>query len=461
MSGAGHSLRRGLLRWLLAPLLLLVPLAAALIYSLALRPAFDALDRGLTDTAVALAGILQTQDGRVTLPLSEQTAHALRADLVDEITFAVGDDRDRVLAGNERLFALAPPLGVGQRRYFETALDGKAVRVAAHAAPCGAEGRCVVLVAETLGKRAAAERAALLGSLLAALALGLPMVLLALVAVDRGMRPLQRAAADVGALTPDRLQPVDAAEVPREAAGFVQALNDLLRRLRDAAAAQRAFIADAAHQLRTPLAVLRVEATQALATPHPPELHPLLARQQAAAERGARLAQQLLSLARAESAALDGARRVRRVDLSRLAADAADRWVQPSLDAGQDLGFDLAPAWVDGDPTLLEELLGNLVHNAIEHAGRGARITVRTRSVHGAAELQVEDDGPGIAPADRELVWDRFHRGPGAAGSGSGLGLAIVRDIARLHRAQASLDAGEGGRGLVVTVRFERPAPQA
>jgi len=450
------SLRRTLLVWLLLPLVALVPLAAGLIYLLALGPALDGLDRALTDTTVALTQIVELRDGRVTLPLGEQTARALRADPVDEIFFAVGDDAGRLLGGQAALLALAPRLAVGQWRFFEASLSGKPVRVVAHAMDCAADPArpCAILAAETLGKRAAAERAALLAALVGAAALALPMVVLAMLAVDRGMRPLRRAATDVEALTPDRLEPLALSQVPREVRTFVRALNDLFARLREAAAVQRAFVADAAHQLRTPLAVLRLETAQALEAPHPPEMHATLQRLHAAAERGARLALQLLTLARTEGASLDAARRVEPVDLSRVAARAADRWLQDSLQAGQDLGFELAPAPVEGDPLLLAELLGNLIHNAIEHAGRGARITVSTGVREGMAELAVTDDGPGIAPDEQPLVWQRFRRGRGAAGTGSGLGLAIVQDIARLHRGAAVLGPGPEGRGLAVRVRF-------
>ena len=453
---AQPSLQRLLLLWLLLPLMLLVPLTAALIYVLALRPALDGLDRALTDTAVALAQIVVVEDGRVTLPLSAQTARALQADLVDETFFAVGDGAGRLLGGDAALLAMAPALHVDEWRFFEAMLAGKAVRAAAHAIACGpaAAQPCSILVAETLGKRNAAKRATLLAALLGAMVLALPMVLLALVAVNRGMRPLRRAAAEIGSRTPDRLEPVDTRQVPREVVAFVQALNALFGRLRTAADAQRAFIADAAHQLRTPLSVLRVEAAQALTNPHPAELHPALQRLHAAAERGARLAQQLLVLARAEGAALEPARQLQAVDLSRLAAEAGDRWLQPSLQAGQDLGFDLAPAWVDGDPMLLAELLGNLTENAIAHAGAGAHITIRTAAHDDHAELQVEDDGRGLAADEQEVVWQRFHRGRDAQGSGSGLGLAIVRDITRLHGAQATLAPGPNGRGLRVRIVF-------
>ena len=458
--GAQPSLQRVLLVWLLLPLLVLVPLAATLIYALALRPALDGLDRALTDTAVALAQIVVVKDDRATLPISEQTARALRADLVDETFFAVGDDAGRLLGGTPDLLSLAPRLRSGQWRFFDTTLLGKPVRAAAQGLPCGAEVTrvCTILVAETLGKRSAAERAVLLAALLGATGLALPMVLLAMVAVNRGMRPLRLAAAEVAARTPERLEPVDSRRVPREVVAFVHALNGLFERLREAAAAQRAFIADAAHQLRTPLAVLRVDAAQALESPHPAELRPTLERLHNAAERGARLAQQLLALASAEGIALDPQRRAERLDLSSLAAGAADQWLQPSLDAGQDLGFDLTPAWVEGHPMLLVELLGNLLHNAIEHAGADALVTVRTRTTASGAELCVQDTGRGVAADELESVWQRFRRGRSATGTGSGLGLAIVSDIARLHGARASIAPGAQGVGLCVCIRFP-PVP--
>ena len=120
------------------------------------------------------------------------------------------------------------------------------------------------------------------------------------------------------------------------------------------------------------------------------------------------------------------------------------------------------PAAVDGYPVLLDELIGNLIHNAIEHAGRGAKVTVRTRTEGAVTELSVEDDGPGVPADERESLWRRFHRGRGAAGSGSGLGLAIVADIARLHGATAAIESTAAGSGFTVRIRFstpDRPAP--
>ncbi len=456
------SLRRTLLTWLLLPLVVLVPLAAFLVYALSVRPALDGLDRALTDTAVALGRLLETHGGRVALPLSEQTAQALRADSVDEVVFAVGDGAGRLLAGDAALLGLQPPLVPGEWRFFDASLHDRPMRVAAHGAACGQPLRiCPVLVAESLGKRLGAERAVALAALAAALLLAASLALFALVAVQRGLRPLRRAAVEVEARSLERLEPIELASTPDELAAFARALNDLFARLREAASAQRAFVADASHQLRTPLAVLLAESAQALAQPHPPELHATLERLHAAAERSARLAQQLLTLARAEGAAMDQAGANAPLDLAALAAGCADEWLHASLAAGQDLGFELEPAPVCGHPLLLRELLGNLVHNAIQHAGQGARVTVRTRVLGDAARLEVEDDGSGLAPDELARVWDRFHRGRAATGPGTGLGLAIVRDIARLHRARAELLPGPGGRGLVARVSLPLAGAQA
>lgn len=445
------SLRSTLLAWLLLPLLVLVPLAAALVYGLAVRPALDGLDRALTDTAVALSRILELREGRAVLPLSEQTAQALRADAVDEVEFAVGDGEGRWLGGDASLLPLRPALRPGQWEFFDATLRGRRMRVAALGAACGT-ATCPVLVAESLGKREGAERSIALAALAAALLLAAPLALLALLAAQRGLRPVEQASTELEARSLQRLEPIELESMPRELAAFVTALNDLFGRLREAASSQRAFVEDASHQLRTPLATLLSESAQALARPHPDELHPTLVRLHAAAERGARLAQQLLTLARAEGSSLGLTDALVPLDLAALVAGCADDWVRASLEAGQDLGFELAPAPVAGHALLLRELVGNLVHNAIQHAGRGARVTVRTRRDGTQALIEVEDDGPGLAPDDLARAWDRFHRGRGAAGSGTGLGLAIVRDIARVHRGQATIRPGAGGRGLVVAV---------
>ena len=447
------SLRRTLLTWLVLPLIVLVPLTAALMYRLAVAPALDGLDRALTDTAVALTGVLTVRDGRPALPLSEQTARALRADLVDEVAFAVGDDTGALLDGDTALLALRPRLDAGAWQFFDAPLHGRDMRLAAHGVACGDPARvCTVMVAESLGKRRDAQRAVAVAALVAALCLAAAMVLLALLATRRGLRPLQQASAQIGSRTLQHLDPIDPRSVPREVGSFVAALNALFDRLRLAGAAQRGFVDNASHQLRTPLATLLSESSQALAEPHPPELGPRLERLHAAARRGAHLAQQLLTLARLDSAALDAAAPRSAVDLAELAAEGANRWLGPSLAAGQDLGFELQPATVRGNALLLLELMGNLIDNATLHAGSVAAVTLRVGVAGARAVLEVEDNGRGLAAAELDRIWDRFQRGSAASGPGTGLGLAIVRDIARLHGGEVDARAGADGRGLIVRV---------
>ena len=448
------SVRRALLLWLLLPLVVLVPLGAALMYRVSVRPALDSLDRTLSSTAVALANLLESHDGEVTLPLSTQTARALRTDPFDAVYFAVRDPAGRLLAGESELIVGDVPAAAGAWRFLDATLHGQRVRVAEFGATCGdasAARLCSILVAESVGKRVQAQRAVLAGAGLTALLLASVLVLLGAIAVQRGLRPLQRLREDIEHRSLENLQPFDHAGVPNEVAPIVAALNRLLERLRTASLAQQSFLADAAHQLRTPLATLRTESELALLEDGLQPLNPTLQRIHASAERAARLANQLLALAAADRLQQP---KTTVLDLRQICTEAAEDWLRPSLQSGLDLGFELAPAWVDGHAHLLRELLGNLLHNAIEYAGRGASITVRTVVQGREAVLEVEDDGPGIPERDRDRVWQRFQRGSESTGSGSGLGLAIVRDIARGHGATTSLHAGTGGRGLRVRVAF-------
>jgi two-component system sensor histidine kinase TctE len=231
----------------------------------------------------------------------------------------------------------------------------------------------------------------------------------------------------------------------------VGALNGLLEEVSAASSKQQRFLADAAHQLRTPLAGLQAHAELALAQPLPEASRAQVEQVHQATVRTARLANQLLALARAEP----GTRPSHApLDLKSLVEGDADAWVHQALARDIDLGFELQSAPVDGDAFLLREALANLVHNALEYSPRGAHATVRTGRRNGAAFLEVEDDGPGIAAAERERVLERFYRVRGTPGTGSGLGLAIVREIAAGHGATLAINEGMGARGCRVGITF-------
>jgi two-component system sensor histidine kinase TctE len=234
---------------------------------------------------------------------------------------------------------------------------------------------------------------------------------------------------------------------------LVESINHQLGEVTQANRNQQRFLANAAHQLRTPLAGLRAHAELALAQPLPAACRAELEHVHGASVRTARLANQLLALARAE-AGLGEAAAAGRADLRQVIEAAADEWVHRALERDIDLGFELQVARVRGDPVLLREALGNLVHNALEYTPAGGRVTVRTRDGGREVRVEVEDDGPGIPPAERQRVLERFYRAPGTGGSGSGLGLAIVSEIAAAHGARVEIGEGEGGRGCRVALVF-------
>ncbi|MFT3778562.1 MAG: sensor histidine kinase N-terminal domain-containing protein [Ottowia sp.] len=464
-STAPDSLRVRLTRAVLLPLLAILPLAAYLQFSFVVKPAIDAFDHELGDTALALGNLLRVDAaGQPGLDINPQTEHALRTDRSDRLYFAVLTPEHGLLAGDPQLLqpALAPPAG-GAPVFSQLRLGPTDVRLVQLAAPCGAAA-CEVRVAETLNKRVAARRAALLAVLAPMSLLAAALALVALGGIRRGLQPLHALGTELAERSLDRLDPVDSASAVAEIRPLIESINRLFERLRRASAVQQNFIAAAAHQLRTPLTSLRTEAELALLETHPPALTPTLARLSSASERAARVASQLLVLARTES---PGTEQMLDTDLKAIAADAAEDWVRQASHRAVDLGFELANAPVRGRPMLLAELAGNLVHNAFEYAGAEARITVRTRqAADGRGVLEVEDDGPGIAPEHRARVLRRFQRGPGAPGRGSGLGLSIVHDIAIGHGAELMLlDARPPGRqaraGLLVRVVFPAVAPES
>ncbi|HEU4457974.1 MAG TPA: sensor histidine kinase [Methylibium sp.] len=471
-----RSLKATLMVWVVALIVLLVPLRLYFELRVQLSRTDAAYDVGLSDWALALGNLVRLDQGEVSFNLNEQTEASLRTTSTDDKTYyAVLDPAGRRVAGDPPLAELPLALRRGERRLLDGSIDGRPVRVAAHAVLCGMR-LCQVRVAETLGKREAARREALHFALWFALVFGLVLAVAIWLAVSRAMRPVasineqlaQRSLDDLRPLEPAVTGPVAPPQgrLPSEIAPLVHAIDQLLQRVAGDAARQRHFIADAAHQLRTPLAALHAEAELALLESHPPAVHATLQRMHRSTRRLTRLADQLLSLARSE-AAVRAAVPGESVDLKRVAQDAAQDWVPRALERGADLGFQLEPATVRGSRHLIGELLANLLHNALEYAAidpaRPARITVRTAQAgpDGTPRpmLEVEDNGPGIAPAERRRVLERFYRAPGSPGAGSGLGLAIVADIARAHGAGVELLDGEDGGGLKVRVVFPRNSP--
>lgn len=458
---SGDSLRGGLVRRLVTALTLIGIFGATVAYLLGEHYANLSYDDALGDDVVTLAAQVDTgADGRPRVNLTPSARRWLLANEGERVLYRVVDLADgRVLEGNGDLGPWPGRLEADAGTVFrDTRADGTAFRVGSvvrQQAP--GSHRVLIEVAETLGQRQTAANWILGGS---ALLFGLTIAVAVLVvrsSIDSALAPLDLLAAEAAQRSGANLTPLDPALAPSEVRGLIVAINRMMERLDDAIAVQSRFIANAAHQLRTPVAGLRLQAQLALEEPASAEVHARLGEIDDSAARAAHLIEQLLTLSRAESGA--AALSFRPVDLVDTAAQVVQRHLPAAAAKGIDLGCSGAEADVRvlGNELLLAEMLGNLVDNAVRYGRRRGTVTIAL-SVRGhEVELQVSDDGPGIAPAEAQALFRRFQRGDvaSAAGVGAGLGLAIVREIAERHGGSAECLARPGS-GAVFAVRLPR-----
>ena len=475
-----RSLFGEILDWMLTPLLLLWPVSLALTWLVAQNLANKPFDRALVYNVQALAQFIQVTPGqRVRFLLPQPASELLRADDSDNVYYQVLGAKGEYLSGEREL--PAPPRAGHEPSTGELAEEpqlrdaefrGLPVRVAYLWVPIGDSGaQALVQVAETREKRSVLAAEIIKGVMLPQFAI-LPLaVLLVWLALVRGIRPLSELESRIRARRPDDLSPLDDHAVPQEVAPLVGSVNDLLTRLKDSIATQKRFLADAAHQLKTPLAGLRMQAELAQREgASEEELKQSLQQIGHASVRATHTVNQLLALARAEGGSAAAAHEP--CDLAQLTIEAVREAVPAALERGTDLGYEGpepgAPHLVRlGNPLLLKEMLRNLIENALHYArtpGTGAAVvTVRLRAnpPGGGLALEVEDNGPGVPPAERELVFQPFYRALGTNVDGTGLGLPIVREIAEQHGASVSLTDAHPGQqppGARFVVRFMAPA---
>ncbi len=274
--------------------------------------------------------------------------------------------------------------------------------------------------------------------------------------IRSGLKSVNRLAYEISQRSIDDLQPLDTKDLSSEIAPLILHINDLLRRLDDSVQAQRRFVGHAAHQLRTPLAGLKLECELMLAGDLPPDVRERAERIKAVNDRMIRMGQQLLVLARADSSTRPQDSFIRS-DLGEWVRTSAAEWLPRTRAAriALELSAPDEPVWVDIDPILMEELLGNLIDNALRHATGATGIRLQVGAT--PPTLTVEDDGAGVAPDEAQRVFEAFYRAPGNAPGGSGLGLAIVREIARSHGAWWNLVSRPAFSGTRITVVFPGP----
>ena len=447
-------LRTRLLRWLLVPLTALLTVDTFVGYWVAVNFAQRAYDRVLVEIARELSLHVRAAEGRLELVLPDQVRRVLLTDQADRIFFEVVDAQGREIAGQP---IPAAPGGPAGHPLYDGVIEGHPVRIVALRFGPGADDKAIageVRVAETGTKRGALAREILLSVVVPQVLLIAIAGIVVWVGVVRGLAslpPLQRAVASRS--DRDR-SPVALDTVPGELVPLLQSINVLLARLDRAMTLQSRFISDAAHQLKTPIAVLRAQFELAMRETDPAQMRQALESSRAGLERFSRVVSQLLSLARNEPEAA-GAVALSPVDLRALTLEAASEWVPAALKRDIDLGFDDpgAAVEVDGDASRLRELLDNLLDNAVRYSRRGGRVTVRLLDAP-APSIEVNDDGERIPPGDRERIFERFHRLLGSAAEGSGLGLSIAQEIATLHGARIELRDDDDGIGNSFVVRF-------
>jgi len=444
-----RSLHKQLLLWLLLPQLVLWLAAAFVTYNVAARYANRAIDASLSQATRALARQVKPIGNGLFIDFPRAAQDIIEADPDDRVYYMVSTPPGQFILGSRKL--PQPPLTaaprLGEPYFYDGMIDKTPIRLAGlYVAYGDGKSRQLLLVqiARSRASRDELARSILGDTVLPLSGLILLMSMIVWAGIRAGLAPLARLRALVEDRAPNDLAPLRIDTAPQELRSLARALNDLLAAVHESVAAQRRFVNDAAHQLRTPLAGLKSQTELALGENADPALAARLARVHESAVRSAHLVNQLLSLARAEpESAL--AQQTARVDLRELARELTAEWVPRALQAQVDLGVeeaadDAPPVIVRGHALLLREALQNLVDNAIRYAGAASEVTVSVRRDGGFGVVEVSDTGPGI-PADlHRAVFERFVRAT-HEGSGCGLGLAIVRSIAERHSGQVALES--------------------
>jgi two-component system sensor histidine kinase TctE len=466
-----RSLFGEILDWMLTPLLLLWPISLVLTWLVAQGIAGKPFDRALEYNVSALAQLITVRQNHAQFVLPLPARELLRADDTDTVYYQVMGIHGEFLSGDRGLPQPAPDEKMvgGEVRLREEEFHGVTVKIAYTWVNLDLPDSkpALVQVAETMDKRSVLATEIVKGVMLPQFVI-LPLaVLLVWLALLQAIKPLNHLEERIRARSPDDLSPLNVDAVPMEVAPLVSSVNDLLQRLEGSIATQKRFLADAAHQLKTPLAGLSMQADLAQRDGASAEdLKQSLRQIGRSSLRATHTVNQLLALARAESSAATVNHRP--CDLASLTIDVIRDCVPRAMEKHIDVGYEGAQPSTDGvtllgNPTLLQEMVRNLVDNAINYTPSNvdkpgiitARVLIDPFSR--VLVIQVEDSGPGIASAERELIFQPFYRALGTEADGSGLGLPIVLEIARQHDATVSVEDSRPGHsppGACFTVRF-------
>jgi two-component system sensor histidine kinase TctE len=436
------------------------------LYQDALEAADIAYDRSLLASTRALAERVSVRDGKVVADVPYVALDSFETDTLGRIYYKVSGLKGETVSGFDDLPAVPKDVPRSDLypalvRFYHAQYNGEPVRIAALLQPVfddSMRGIAQIQVGETLDARRALSRRILINTLLRQALLVLAVATLVWFAVRLVLRPLMDLKHEVETRALSDLSDVDPELVHKEVRPLVMAMNGAMTRMQDLIASQRRFIADASHQLRTPLAVLKTQAELALREDDPAAMREIVRSVAGTTDSAIHLANRLLTLARIEHGG--GKLQSSSVPLADVAGQVGLELAVGAVHKNIDLALDVADGEdtrVEGDGLLLHELVSNLVDNAIRYTPAGGSVQLRIRRQADGVLLEVLDSGPGIPPAEHDKVFTPFYRSQAtleANPGGTGLGLAIVRDIATMHGALLTLGQGEDGRGLKVSVFF-------
>lgn len=452
-----RSIRKRLLLWLLIPLSLLWVVGAVVTYLMAESYAEDLYDAQLLNSADSVIGRLRLHENGVDADLPPAAVALLKNNFKDKMYFQVIRSNGTLIDGDKDL-PMPPRLpDIFNVPVFDYSVaNGARVRtvlVEAFVEEAPAK-HAYVYLAETLDSRQALARHILVNTAISGLLVILCGVGFVWFGVSRGLLQLEQLQRAVSSRSQSDLRPLDENDAPLEVRPLVHSINDLLGVVREDVESKQRFVANAAHQLRTPLAGLKTYIgilRKLVSDEHACEV---LVQLDAGADRTTHLVNRLLALAKAEPSA-DEESRHKPVDLNSVASASASNLVIEAVGKNIDLSFEASerPAWVWGDESSLLELITNLVENAVRYTPKGGAVVVSIFNDQGV-RLCVDDNGPGIPPEERERVFERFYRILGTDVTGSGLGLAIVSEIARSHHARVLIEQGPNKKGTRVMVEF-------
>jgi two-component system sensor histidine kinase TctE len=443
------SISRRLIFWLTVPLLLMALCGSLVHYFNSIAPGVISSDRRLRDATNALMARMQVVNGQVALDTNANGGPA--PPLPDSIKYAVRDSQGQLLIGEAQIPAV--PMNNASAQLLAMAqIDHRSVRTLTTRFDTRV-GPVIISVADARPTTEAAARFGLMSTLLWDFVQMDITLVLVWVGIQIGLRPVRKLRDEIAARSPLDLRPIVETSVPREISPVVVTLNRLFAMLRSSVQSQQQFIANTAHQLRTPITGMQAQLDVLIDEPAAAPVSSRLQTLQESVRQLAHSSNQLLSLARADPAANMAARN-QSVLLSGIVGEVVAKFFDRALQSNIDLGVDVQPVSILADPSLLDDLLSNLVDNAMKYTPSGGSITVSAGAANGSPYLAVEDTGPGIPEPERQRVRQRFYRLPNSPGHGSGLGLAIVDEIAQLYGASMTIGPGSGGRGTKVLLQF-------